>query len=43
VNEGERELAGVGIGDQSTGEEAARSGPGDQKSTLKEREVMPDH
>jgi 1-acyl-sn-glycerol-3-phosphate acyltransferase len=45
VNEGERELAGTGVGDRraAIGKEAGRSGVNDQKSALKEQEVIPDH
>jgi 1-acyl-sn-glycerol-3-phosphate acyltransferase len=44
VNEGERELAGAGFGDQRAGirNEAGRSGSRDQKSALKEQGVIPD-
>jgi 1-acyl-sn-glycerol-3-phosphate acyltransferase len=44
VNDGERELAGAGFGDQRAviRNEAERSGISDQKSALKEQEVIPD-
>jgi 1-acyl-sn-glycerol-3-phosphate acyltransferase len=44
VNEGERELAGAGFGDQRAviRNEAEHSGIGDQKSALNEQEVIPD-